>query len=1077
MMNKRLGVLLLIVCLLLTFCGAAAAENFNRVSGAGSASVQVCVFSDANRNGDRGGNEGGLAGAVVELVSAGEAVARVTTGEDGMAEFAQLPEGSYSVRVTLPAGKGFGKAGAKPGKLTSSCMQQSAETVQETAVLEVAEGAAVRLGVGAVNMSGVRGRVWLDDNDDGLMQAEEPGYSGLAITLTNEKKGVRVTVYSGENGLYEIPQLMPGSYELSAVLPDGYSFAKYVKVGGNKRSIFSSSGSAARKKTVNAGKDGYAENENIGLITSAKVRGVVYLDANYNGLYDEGETLVSGVKLEVIKQNKGDVVGRATTAKDGAFEVDNLRSSTYQIRVVLPEGLFFTRLSAEEGGNRFKANAGRREYTISDVKMEVGGVLLLNVGAIKPAKVTGTVYQDDDFSGTRSGKEKTVSGITVNLLDAQGNVVAADKTSAKGVYEFGGLVPGTYTVAMTAKEGYAFTKTGAGNVMRNTGKGTGRSDAFEVPLGETISGMDCGMILPGVVQGKVFGDANDNGVQDMGETGLVGTVVRLMSDEGEHFAAEIGEDGLFCFDAVMPGRYYLQYDLPEDTVRAKVAANGNTLGEGDADVWFDFPMASHVDAPLCGGVVLSSIGGKMFHDANANGVQDAGEDAVSGAAVTLVPAGGEPVVAMTDEAGAYLLSGLRPDEYTMSVEFPEGHVLSNAAALSLPVTAGYRGGVTALTIPMGTKLRAQDLGTVKAASIAGCLWLDASNDGVLNEDEFGTAGEQIVVIDEANGEVFATLVTAADGSFRTDDIAMVPGTYKLVYTLDDNSIAAPAGDSTFKAEDGVLVMGGIALAEGEERNDVRVGVVRYTRVGGHVWVDRGGEVEVLPGAQIALLDADGKQVAAAESDEAGAYCFEKLLPGQYQLAAELPAGQIVVEPGDDRLVIGGQKSVMATCTGRSAVSDVFTLRMAKDAMDMDVGGVLPARVGDLVWLDVNGNGLQDSGELGIPNVTLKLMRGGVCVAETTTDQYGFYYFGDVYPASYTIAAQAPASVRPTTLRTDIIGVNSIVQDSGETLVFTVTSGKRFYNADLGFVPVNPGEYPAGYGQGATQDWTKLGTAN
>ena len=43
----------------------------------------------------------------------------------------------------------------------------------------------------------------------------------------------------------------------------------------------------------------------------------------------------------------------------------------------------------------------------------------MNVGAIYPASVVGYVYLDNDFSGTRDKKEKTVSGYLVKLLDRE----------------------------------------------------------------------------------------------------------------------------------------------------------------------------------------------------------------------------------------------------------------------------------------------------------------------------------------------------------------------------------------------------------------------------------------------------------------------------------------------------------------------------------------------------------------------------------------------------------------------------------------------------------------------------------
>ena len=51
----------------------------------------------------------------------------------------------------------------------------------------------------------------------------------------------------------------------------------------------------------------------------------------------------------------------------------------------------------------------------------------------------------------------------------------------------------------------------------------------------------------------------------------------------------------------------------------------------------------------------------------------------------------------------------------------------------------------------------------------------------------------------------------------------------------------------------------------------------------------------------------------------------------------------------------------------------------------DVGLYKPVSIGDYTWVDVNGNGQQDSGEPALAGVTVKLLDGtGHLVATTTT---------------------------------------------------------------------------------------------
>jgi hypothetical protein len=152
----------------------------------------------------------------------------------------------------------------------------------------------------------------------------------------------------------------------------------------------------------------------------------------------------------------------------------------------------------------------------------------------------------------------------------------------------------------------------------------------------------------------------------------------------------------------------------------------------------------------------------------------------------------------------------------------------------------------------------------------------------------------------------------------------------------------------------------------------------------------------------------------------------------------------------------------------------MTLQMDQDMTQMDIGCVLPGRLGDYCWVDLNGDGLQAGDEPGLPHMKIELLRNGNVIAETETDQYGFYRFVDLYPAEYTLRVYAPAEVRPTKHRTDLPIIASVMDEMDESPAFsiplTVESNRDQYNADLGFVCRTEGVLPAGAGHGETQDW-------
>ena len=249
-------------------------------------------------------------------------------------------------------------------------------------------------------------------------------------------------------------------------------------------------------------------------------------------------------------------------------------------------------------------------------------------------------------------------------------------------------------------------------------------------------------------------------------------------------------------------------------------------------------------------------------------------------------------------------------------------------------------------------------------------------------------------------------------------------------------------------------------------------MARTTEIGGQVWLEKYDGVTAISGAKVFLQDGTGKALAEYTTGEDGKYLFKGLMPGEYALEVTVPSGYVLVESSDPHLAEAGLVSVLSEANGLHGRSDVFTLRMAKHQLRMDVGNVLPGRLGDKVWLDLNGNGLQDGDEGGIPGVTIELLRGERVMATTVSDQYGYYLFENLYPAEYTLRVTWPAQIVPTQLRTDIGQIVSVLQENGLSIPVTVESNKANYTADLGFMLVDAVALPAGYGEGEKQVWKK-----
>ena len=1044
-----------------------------RTSEAKSAKISVRAFVDANNNGTSGKGEGFVKNVEVSLITEDGAVSAAgKTGKDGYVTLT-APEGKYFLQATAPADYGFGKQGSDK-KYTHSIMDETGARTQRSALLTLSPSQSLEVGVGLQEMAVVTGTVWQDVNADGLWQKDEPGIPGVRITLTGTRNGDVHDVTTDANGWYEFRQVRSGNYRLNCYVPDEYVFT--VKAKGELAEI-----SRMTTEKDRIGEDSFSlergethEDHNIGLMKGLIIEGVCFLDANNNGVYDEGDEPLPGVQMHLARQSNNVLLQTVVSGEDGRYSFVGQRGSTFTVRATLPKGCAFAVLGEGEEGNRFAPNGNKAERKISDITIDNGGHAVISVGAVKFGSISGRVYFDNNFSASWENGEKAGAEYLVTLCDAQGEKIITTKADKNGNYTFANLNPGQYLLRIKPAAGYAFTALGAGNVMQTLPDGSGLSRVLTVGMGENVTGAGAGMIVPAVVSGVFFADDNDNGLLDSGEMGLKGSVVRLMNEQGEVFSKTIDASGEYSFNAVLPGKYYVQYELPANAVFTKQVSGGSAISGDLVGVsdYFSVESGTAWQAPLCGGVLLSDISGAVFADSNGNALMDEAEDLLAGMEIVLTPSRSdlETISINVGSDGAFAMTGLRPDQYTLTVTCPEGYVLSRLSEVDLPVQHGLHTQQVQLNLKMGTQWHDQYLGCVLPASWTGEVYLDENYDGLRGADEAPATGETIVLIDADTGEVVSSVQTDAQGVFVIEGIA--PGEYELTYPLDEGNLLPKEGDTDFTANGNVLTNGRVRVYENERKSGTVLAVVRTTEISGRVWLEEYDGVTPIRGAKLHLLDAQGNAIAEYATGDDGKYAFKGLMPGDYAVDVTIPSGYVLVESSDPHLAEAGLVSFVEEALGLFGKSPVITLKMAGHRLDMDAGVVLPGRLGDKVWLDLNGNGLQDGAEGGLPGVTIELMRGEKVVASTVSDQYGYYVFEGLYPTEYTLRATWPGEVMPTIRRTDVHQINSVLLENGLSVPVEVESNKANYAADLGFVLLEEGKYPAGYGEGEKQVWRK-----
>ncbi|SER47874.1 SdrD B-like domain-containing protein, partial [Neolewinella agarilytica] len=143
-------------------------------------------------------------------------------------------------------------------------------------------------------------------------------------------------------------------------------------------------------------------------------------------------------------------------------------------------------------GNEFSPQDEGDDATDSDANITTGqsdAIVLesgeenetIDAGVYELASLGDYVWEDTNGNGINDEPASAgIDGVTVNLLDEDGNVIATTTTMNGGFYEFTDLVPGTYSVQFELLDDYTFTTPGA------TGSDeTNDSDADPANNGET----------------------------------------------------------------------------------------------------------------------------------------------------------------------------------------------------------------------------------------------------------------------------------------------------------------------------------------------------------------------------------------------------------------------------------------------------------------------------------------------------------------------------------------------------------------------------------------------------------------
>ncbi len=721
------------------------------------------------------------------------------------------------------------------------------------------------LGAGEVGLDGVTVNLYRDSDANGSVD-------GAAIATTITANGGLYRFEGLEADTYIVEIVPPSGYASStggnrepapnadtdpADLDDnGTTVGSVIQSGSVTLAVASEPTNEAEPNTPNTTDLNGNLTVDFGLWEAVNLGNLIWHDRNNNGQVDDGEEGIANVTLQLFREGDDPLTATpvAITVSDsnGTYNFAGLTPGRYFVYIPTPAPAYpWSGTNTDNADNREdnddngeQSNGIGASVVSPVIELSVGGEpttdgdgangdLAIDFGFFAPASLGDLVWLDANRDGVQDANEtgwpdtphkKGVPGVPVSLFTADGALVNTTTTDTSGYYHFAGLVPGEYYVQFAIPNGYELTVPDAAVATdifdSDVAAGTLRTPVTTLASGAHDPTLDMGLYLSGNLEPAAIGDfvwydANHDGIQDAGETGVPGVSVTLhRANDTVVATTQTDATGFYEFNSLPPGDYYLtfnpalgyQISPPNSGSDANGDSDGNptngrtetiSLNPGERDPSWDLGL--YLDGQP------AAIGNFVWFDADINGMQDAIEPGVPGVTVMLYRADDTLVATtVTNADGAYLFNNLLPGDYYLVFETPMGYVPTDADlggddALDsdvdmnsgrTPVTT-LDAGESDLSWDYGLWYQVAGVGAPGVPSGVGdYVWYDTNNDGIQDSSEFPAVGVTVILYNSF-GELIAIDVTDSAGNYSFP--SLIPGDYYVEFVTPDGYAISPMG--------------------------------------------------------------------------------------------------------------------------------------------------------------------------------------------------------------------------------------------------------------------------------------------
>ena len=700
------------------------------------------------------------------------------------------------------------------------------------------------------------------------------------------------------------------------------------------------------------------------------VSGTVFQDSNNDGLDNDGADL-SNIRVTAFDAD-GNSLGTTLTNGSGNYSFVGITDGAIRLEFTeIADDMFSSSVTGDSSGTVAFVEAGSASATVNLGLTDSGTTI----------EVASRLWVDEDRDGIQDAGEATLSGVTLELFDVSTPSspvsMGTTTTTSNGHYSFSGLSANTnYEIHIAASE-FA-----AGGLLDNYH--ITKRDQQTVVVAETTQAVSAAATLDRTGDGtNDTADVQTFNIRQLNNLGADG--YQILITDMNNGVARLQPDGQIEFefeDHATSGDF--KYIILTDRVDSDASGY-----DDDADGMTDRAIVSFTTGET----------GEHNHSLDIGVIEEFIDLELNKTVLRKLALEEEHVtftLTLSNKADVLAATGV-----TVADNLPAG--LTYVAGSAVTSAGTFDGSTWTIT------------GALDAGETVTLTYRAAVADGIAGSVLKNSA--QVITVDQVDIDSQVANDNGDRSQDDEDDAVVLIGTRTSTtitnvaqVTQQDQADwdSTPNNDDQSHSED--------------DEDDASFTFLIPGAIGNTVWIDEdsNGVVDAgepgIPNVVVQLKNSAGVVIDTTVTDQNGNYLFPALEPGSYFVDID----ESTLPPGVTQTTAIPSAGQDQTNQAHTADGYAITIGPGEENMSGDFGynynptgdvdnNTGSATLGDRVWVDTNGDGFQDPGEVGVEGVTVNLYTDpdgdGVydnLVGTDVTDETGHYLFDDLPANSYVV---------------------------------------------------------------------------